>query len=64
MADREHLIRERAYLIWEHEGQPEGQAERHWQEAEREIEALEAAADESGGPLTGKEALPPEPGPM
>jgi hypothetical protein len=64
MTDRERRIRERAYLIWEHEGQPEGQADRHWQEAERELDALEAAADESAGPPTGKESIPADPGPM
>ena len=29
----ERAIRERAYIIWEHEGRPEGRAEEHWQSA-------------------------------
>ena len=28
--DREQAIRERAYLIWESEGRPEGRADDHW----------------------------------
>jgi nucleotide-binding universal stress UspA family protein len=30
-------VRERAYALWEREGRPEGQAERHWFEAEAEL---------------------------
>lgn len=37
--DREEQLRQRAYAIWEREGQPKGEHERHWAEAEREIEA-------------------------
>jgi hypothetical protein len=33
----EQRVRERAYAIWEQEGRPEGQAERHWREAEAEL---------------------------
>ncbi len=40
--DLERAIRERAYLIWEHEGRPEGRAEEHWRHA-----AVEAFADKS-----------------
>jgi hypothetical protein len=29
-ADLERRIRERAYQIWLHEGQPEGRADAHW----------------------------------
>jgi hypothetical protein len=35
---REQRIRQRAYEIWLREGQPEGEQDRHWQQAEREIE--------------------------
>ncbi len=35
--DREARIRERAYQIWEEEGQPEGRGNEHWAQAEREI---------------------------
>ena len=34
-------VRERAYAIWEQEGRPEGQAERHWLEAEAAVRAAE-----------------------
>ena len=30
MNDRDRRIREIAYFIWEEEGRPEGQADRHW----------------------------------
>ena len=36
--DREGLIRERAYRIWEEEGAPHGRADEHWRQAEREID--------------------------
>ena len=35
--DREHLIRERAYAIWQAEGTPEGRDQEHWARAEREV---------------------------
>ena len=38
-ADKEELIRQRAREIWEREGQPEGRATEHWQQATQEIEA-------------------------
>jgi hypothetical protein len=40
---REQRIRELAYAIWEQEGRPEGQSERHWETAEKAIEAAERA---------------------
>jgi hypothetical protein len=33
--EREQRIRELAQALWEQEGRPEGQAERHWQMAEK-----------------------------
>jgi hypothetical protein len=36
--DRQALIRQRAYQIWEREGRPEGHMDRHWHQAEREID--------------------------
>lgn len=39
--DREQRIRELAYAIWEQEGRPEGQSERHWETAETAIKAME-----------------------
>lgn len=48
----EDQIRERAYLLWEEEGRPEGRAELHWTKARALIEgdksqaaAAEAAED-------------------
>ena len=35
--DYEELVRERAYLMWEDEGRPEGCAERHWIAAEQAV---------------------------
>jgi len=34
-------IRERAYFLWEQEGRPDGFAENHWQEAERDIREID-----------------------
>ena len=31
--DADKAIRERAYFLWENEGQPEGRALQHWQRA-------------------------------
>lgn len=36
--NRDERIRERAHAIWDREGKPEGAAERHWQQAESEID--------------------------
>lgn len=35
---QEDHIRERAYSLWESEGCPDGCADRHWQQAERELQ--------------------------
>lgn len=42
-------IRERARLIWDREGRPEGRAERHWQEAEQQIadEEMQASVEDA-----------------
>ena len=37
--DRDQLIRERAYRIWEREGLPHGREAAHWAQALSEIEA-------------------------
>ncbi len=37
---QDHLIRERAYQLWEAEGRPDGRAEAHWYRAEAELDAL------------------------
>ena len=41
--DRESKIRERAHRIWQEEGSPEGRAHSHWHQAQKEIDAEEAA---------------------
>lgn len=41
--DRERLIAERAYGLWEEEGRPDGRDKQHWSQAEAELEPEEAA---------------------
>ncbi|HZD25678.1 MAG TPA: DUF2934 domain-containing protein [Alphaproteobacteria bacterium] len=36
-ADREKVIRERAYAIWQGEGCPNGRDQAHWLQAEQEL---------------------------
>ena len=55
--DIERRIRERAYLLWESEGRPEGRAAQHWEQA-RMIVALE---DGQRSTLKPVEAPKPEP---
>lgn len=38
--DRDRLVRERAYVIWESEGCPHGRNEEHWRMAEVELGLL------------------------
>jgi hypothetical protein len=44
MPNLEEEIRERAYHLWITDGQPEGKADIHWLNAQREILATSAAA--------------------
>ncbi|WP_110685380.1 DUF2934 domain-containing protein [Salinicola aestuarinus] len=46
MTSREQRVRMLAYRIWESEGRPEGQEQRHWQMAERIVEAENAREEE------------------
>lgn len=39
MADFDDLVRTEAYLIWESEGYPHGQHDRHWQLAVERVRA-------------------------
>jgi Protein of unknown function (DUF2934) len=39
--ERKRRTRELARAIWEREGRPAGQAERHWQVAEKTVDAIE-----------------------
>jgi Protein of unknown function (DUF2934) len=53
--DSEQAIRERAYLIWEREGRPEGRAADHWRRA-----TIEGSGDEHerlDGPMADEEKI-------
>lgn len=56
--DLDRRIRERAYEIWENEGQPEGRAQDHWEQARSEFEearqesAAEAPSVASAGTIS------------
>ncbi|EME00394.1 DUF2934 domain-containing protein [Pseudomonas stutzeri] len=45
MSSEEQRIREFAYQIWQSEGCPEGEDERHWAMARKLVEAEHGAAD-------------------
>ena len=47
MPNLEEAIRERAYHLWIADGQPEGQADMYWLNAQREI--LTTSIENSGG---------------
>ncbi len=38
---KEHIVRDRAYFIWEREGRPEGRAHDHWYRAVKEVSRRE-----------------------
>ncbi|MBZ9963402.1 DUF2934 domain-containing protein [Mesorhizobium sp. BR1-1-2] len=42
--DRQERIRNRAHQIWQEEGQPAGQHERHWQQATADIDQEDAGS--------------------
>lgn len=50
--DRDDKIRDRAYEIWQREGGGHGDHDRHWRQAEMEIDR------EAALPLTADDALP------
>jgi hypothetical protein len=59
--EREELIRRRAYAIWEQEGRPDGQHQRHWEQAAREMQGSETQGPETQRPETqGPETQGPE----
>ncbi|MCX7349442.1 MAG: DUF2934 domain-containing protein [Alphaproteobacteria bacterium] len=43
-------IRERAYMIWERDGRPDGHALLHWVKAREEVEAEDQPAASGGAP--------------
>jgi hypothetical protein len=46
--DRTARIRKRAHEIWEAEGRPEGEAERHWTRAADDLDREDAAMQREG----------------
>ena len=61
-SEREELIRRRAYAIWEQEGRPDGQHQRHWEQAAREMQGSETQGPETQGPETQRDGPAPESG--
>jgi hypothetical protein len=57
VGDQELRIRERAHVIWEKEGRPEGRAATHWQMAAAEI-AAEGKGSTKAKPRAAKAADP------
>lgn len=55
--DPEMSVRERAYLLWERAGRPEGRAEEFWEQARRD-EAARAAAEDERVDEEGRESFP------
>src|SRR3954447_7167764 len=67
MSDKEQRIRARAYEIYEQDGRHDGRAEKHWQQAKREIEhaltsaQAQAAEAPAQPPTTADEPTRPSP---
>jgi len=59
MSSEEQRIREFAYQIWQSEGCPEGEDERHWAMARKLVEAEYGAADPSPASRPRKTATKP-----
>jgi len=59
MGDREQRIRDEAYLLWVDAGRPEGEAKKHWYEAEQRLAVEKAVAGGEKPPATkrGKSAV-------
>lgn len=55
MNDHDEQVRQAAYRIWQEAGEPEGEDEAHWHQAEREI-----AGQASGETTTSEGAAPAE----
>lgn len=57
MDDKDQKIRDRAYALWEADGQQHGRDQDHWDEARRQVEAelaerSDEAAEDSDHPQT------------
>jgi len=44
MDDLDERIRQRAYQLWQEEGCPEGQADKHWERARESIDSESQSA--------------------
>ena len=42
--EQHRRVEQRAYALWQAEGQPDGRHEEHWQRAVREVEVEETAS--------------------
>ncbi|MFC3694311.1 DUF2934 domain-containing protein [Chenggangzhangella methanolivorans] len=60
MSDREAQIKQRAYELWVQAGQPEGNSEQFWYQAERDISGDDPAAANKGGSMEANEKLDQE----
>lgn len=60
--DRTEQIRARAHQIWEGEGSPDGREADHWSEAERQLRAEGALADDDRPDDMGLEEVARKPG--
>ena len=47
-SDREERVRQRAHELWEAEGRPEGQADRHWSRAAEDLDREDGAIQREG----------------
>lgn len=56
MDENEERIREVAYSLWQQEGYPDGEAERHWRMAKAMIEKEDAERREQEGEPPGDKA--------
>ncbi|TPK81133.1 DUF2934 domain-containing protein [Mesorhizobium sp. B2-4-12] len=54
--DRQERIRNRAHKIWQEEGQPAGQHERHWHQATADIDREDATGTSSAAKKPAKKA--------
>jgi hypothetical protein len=54
--DRDARIRRRAHEMWEAEGRPEGQADRHWSRAAEDLDREDAAIQREGVAVRGRVA--------
>jgi hypothetical protein len=57
--DNEQRIAERARIIWENEGRPEGRDKEHREQAARELGISVVAGDGRGGPSQGGSPVTP-----